>query len=163
MTAAGTLVSLGSGSEWNSAYRDNPNRGDYAVQVDAVSDNLDRLLPNTGFGLIVCHEDRDNQLTFWVGADLHALELISVIGGTYMRQTVTVRSDLDWTQYHTLGARKVGNLFSFYLDNVMIAQQAFDLISGTPGLVTVGNGAHFRGFGPASYEDVRRRGLVRDP
>lgn len=57
-----TVTSSGGDAGWSTLYRGNPNLRDYTVDVDV-------RLARTGasdrprYGLIVCHDDRDNQVT----------------------------------------------------------------------------------------------------
>jgi len=54
--------------------------------VEALPDSARDASPDAGYGLVVCHDDRDNQLTLWMSMSGDSVALVSVIRGTYQKQ-----------------------------------------------------------------------------
>jgi GH43 family beta-xylosidase len=129
-------------SVWNTIYQGNPNFPNYTVQVDAqLLDEGSSASPPI-WGLIVCHDDRNNQLTLWINPAQSTLTWNAVVAGQSTWQSVTLRPDFDATQAHRVTAVKAGAAFTFSVDGNQLGQGTYALANGTSGLVT--QNAHVR-------------------
>lgn len=136
-----------SSSGWRTIYRDHPIYGDYNVQVEGHLVLPPRVpAPDSGFGLIVSHQDRDNQLVLWLNTARQVVEIISVVQGSYARETLASLPQPDTLPFHQLRAVKSGSQFSFYLDGLSIGQREFGISDGTAGLAASGPAVTFRDF-----------------
>jgi len=131
-----TVESSSAGTGWNTVYQGSPNFIDYTVQVDAKLAGPGSATLPPAYGLIVCHDDRSNQLTLWIDPAQNALTWNAIVQGRSTSQSVVLPPGLDPAQIHQLAAAKAGTLFTFFLDGNQMAQGTYALANGTSGLVT---------------------------
>ena len=125
-----------SSTVWNTIYQGNPNIPDYSVQADAqLLDAGDSDSPPI-WGLIVCHDDRNNQLSLWINPAQNTLMWNAIVKGENTWQSVALPDGFDPTQPHHLSSTKTGSSFTFSLDGTQRGQATLPLANGTPGLAT---------------------------
>jgi GH43 family beta-xylosidase len=136
ITDAATVESANTGSNWDTLYQGNPNFSRYSVQVNT------RVLENgigdtpPSYGLIVCHDDRNNQLTLWIDAAQNTLAWKAVVKGQASSQSVALPAGFDTAGTHMLSATKSGSSFTFLLDGNELAQVNLELLNGSSGVVS---------------------------
>jgi hypothetical protein len=133
ITDGSTVASDSSGGGWNTIYQGNPNFINFTVQVDA---ELAVAGPQARYGLIVCHDDRNNQLSLWIDETQNILTWNAVVQGQSGWQSVPLPESFDSSTGHRLSATKAGSLFTFSLDGYEMAQATYALANGTSGVAT---------------------------
>jgi GH43 family beta-xylosidase len=141
-----TVESSAASGDWNAIYRGNPNLINYTVQVIAQLANVGTSTTASRFGLVACHDDRNNHLTVWLDAGQGILTWNAVVLGHDSWDSVALPSDFDVTQPHSLAVTKKGNLFSFMLDDHLVAQPTVELLNGSAGVATQNAHVFFRNF-----------------
>jgi GH43 family beta-xylosidase len=132
----GTVESSASVAGWNTIYQGNPNFANFTVQVDAQLLSASTSSSVTSFGIGVCHDDRNNQLTLWIDPVGGVLTWTAVVARQSTWESAALPSDFNVSQPHRLAATKTGSSFTFYLDGVQMGQGTYELANGTSGLVT---------------------------
>lgn len=133
LTDASTVQSDSSGAGWNTIYQGNPNFSNFTVQVDA---EVVGVAPQARYGLIVCHDDRNNQLSLWIDETQNILTWNAVVQGQGSWQSVPLPQGFYASTGHRLSATKAGSMFTFSLDGVEMAQATYALVNGTSGVAT---------------------------
>jgi GH43 family beta-xylosidase len=131
ITDGSTAESAGSG--WNTIYQGNPNFINFTVQVDTELEGSGTP-SQTRYGLVVCHDDRNNQLTLWIDQAQNILTWNAVVQGQSSWQSVTLPQGFYSVKSHHLSATKAGPQFTFSLDGYDMAKATYDLPNGTSGL-----------------------------
>jgi hypothetical protein len=129
------IESSATNTGWNTIYQGNPNFENYTVQVDAQL-----LSPGTpdsppSFGIVVCHDDRNNQLSLWVDPAQNALTWNAVIARQSAWQSAALPEDFNPAQTHRITATKTSSHFVFSLDGVQLGQGTYALANGTSGVI----------------------------
>jgi hypothetical protein len=127
------VTSRGGDPGWSTLYRGNPNLRNYTVAADvrlARAGASDR----PRYGLIVCHDDRNNQVTLWVDPAARVLAINSVINGDSRWRTAGLPADFDAAAFHSIAASKSGDQFTFLLDGVEILREEVALSTGMAGV-----------------------------
>jgi hypothetical protein len=141
-----TAISASLGDGWHTLYQGNPNFGNYTVRVDAKLVDTGGTSPQPRLGLIVCHDDRNNQVSLWIDPKHGTLALNAVIQGRSTWESVNLPPGFDPGQFHTLAAIKAGTAFTFSLDGNVVLRETFELLNGTAGVATEDAHAHFQNF-----------------
>jgi GH43 family beta-xylosidase len=136
------VESSASGAGWNTIYQGNPNFPNFTVQVDAQQLTAGTPDSPASFGLVVCHDDRNNHLTLWIDPAQGVLSWNAVIARQSTWESAALPTGFDPARQHRLTATKNGSAFSFSLDGTQLGQGTYDLANGTSGLVT--QNAHVR-------------------
>jgi hypothetical protein len=143
----GTAVNSSSaGGNWNTIYQGNPNFSSYTVQVDAQLGEAGGEFAPPRFGLIACHDDRDNHVSMWVDANQGTLTWQAVVQGQSSSQSAQLPGDFEASKSHNLAVTKKGSVFSFVLDGSVMMEQSLELVNGTSGVIAQNANAHFRNF-----------------
>jgi hypothetical protein len=143
---AATVTSSSAGGNWNAIYQGSPNFNNYTVQVDAQLAESGGESAPARFGLIACHDDRNNNVSIWLDANQGTLTWQAVVQGQSSSQSVQLPADFEALKSHNLAVTKKGSLFSFFLDGSVIVQQSLELINGTAGVIAQNANVHFRNF-----------------
>jgi GH43 family beta-xylosidase len=138
--------SLGTGAGWHTLYQGDPNFGSYTVRVDAQWLPSGSASMQQRYGLIVCHDDRDNQVSMWLNPTKHELSLNFVVAGNSTWHNLPLGDGFDASEYHTFGAIKVEREFVFLLDGKEFFRQELELANGTSGIATENTYANFRSY-----------------
>jgi GH43 family beta-xylosidase len=141
-----TVESSQTGADWNALYQGNPNFMNYTVRVDAQLAPGGSTAAPPRFGLIACHDDRNNSLSVWLDPGNGNLVWSATVQGQGSSISAALPSGFDATQWHTLAVTKNGDLFSFSLDGDVISQQTFPLANGTAGVITQSADVYYRNF-----------------
>jgi hypothetical protein len=141
-----TVESFSTGSNWNTLYQGNPNFENFTVQADVrLTETGTAALPPS-YGLIVCHDDRNNQLTLWIDPAQETLSWNAVVRGQSTWESAALPAGFDPNQTHNLTATKTGSQFTFVLDGNCVGQGTYELANGTSGVVTQHARAQFQHF-----------------
>ncbi len=141
-----TVSSLDMGGGWHTLYNGNPNLGSYRVEVEARWDQSDGKTARPAYGLIVCHDDRHNQVSLWVNPADRSASIVAVVGGEVSISDLLLSPDFDPSKPHKLSASKAGSEFTFYVDGDWVSQSTIEVTNGTAGVATSGTVAKFRHF-----------------
>jgi GH43 family beta-xylosidase len=146
ITDAASAAGMGLGAGWHTLYQGDPNYGSYEVRVDArwVESGTDSEQPR--YGLIVCYDDRDNNVSMWVDPRNRQLSLKVVLGGNSTWRDLPLPADFDESVYHDLGASKRDREFVFLLDGREVFRDEIALVNGTSGIATEDMRASFRNY-----------------
>jgi hypothetical protein len=131
-----TVESSASGAGWNTIYQGNPNFANFTAQVDTQLLSAGNAESPPSFGIVVCHDDRNNQLTVWIDPARALLTWNAVVARQGTWESAALPKGLDPAQPHRLAATKNGSNFTFFLDGVQFGQGTYELTNGTSGLVT---------------------------
>lgn len=136
LTGESSAASTDAGS--HTLYRENPSWGNYRVRMEVQS--------ASSYGLIVCHDDRNNQLILFLDPVLGAVELMSVIQGVVNSRRIATLDDFDMFLFHKVAAQREGNLFTFFIDDAVVGAENAAIGSGTVGVASREGRIQFRGF-----------------
>jgi GH43 family beta-xylosidase len=133
---ASTVKSIERGIGWHTLYQGGPNYPNYTVQVDARASDTATAMTQAKYGLIVGHDDRNNQASLWVDMPNNRLIVKAMVGGIFQSWDAPLPNGFDPTQFHTLKAEKVGPNYAFSLDGDPMLQLKIVLQNGAGGVVT---------------------------
>jgi GH43 family beta-xylosidase len=131
-----TVESSVSVAGWNTIYQGNPNFANFTVEVDAQLVSAGTPASVTSFGIVVCHDDRNNQLTLWIDPVGGVFTWNAVVARQSTWESAILPSDFNVSQPHRLTATKTGSSFTFSLDGVQLGQGTYELANGTSGVAT---------------------------
>jgi GH43 family beta-xylosidase len=131
---------------WRTLYQGDPNRQRYRVQVEARLTGADGIDGPPRYGLIVCHDDRDNQASMWIDVQNRALAVNTVVRGASSWHAVPLPTGFDPVQFHALEAVKRDLSFVFLVDGQEMMRMELGLRNGSAGVATESATAAFRGF-----------------
>lgn len=138
--------SLSTGEGWHALYQGEPNLGSFAVQTDVQWIESGKRLGESRYGLIVCYDDRDNNVSMWINPRDRKLLLDVAIAGNATSQQVPLPGGFDPYSRHTIGATKVNSQFVFLLDGSEVFREELGLANGTSGIATENTLANFENY-----------------
>lgn len=144
ITDGATVESSNAGSGWNTIYQGNPNFINFTVDVDAEIAGTNG--PAAKFGLIVCHDDRNNQLSLWIDVEQNIVSWNAVVQGESSWQNVALPQSFDASKSHHLAATKTGSLFTFSVDGNQLGEGTYALANGTSGLAVLSARVRFNHY-----------------
>jgi GH43 family beta-xylosidase len=141
-----TASSLTAGTGWQALYQGEPNAASFTIEVEAQWLESGALSAQPGYGLIVCHDDRDNNASMWVNPPSRQLTFRVAINGVSSSSIALLPAAFDPAEFHTLGAAKTDGTIVFLLDGSEVYRQQVPIANGTSGIATEDTRANFRKF-----------------
>jgi hypothetical protein len=143
---ANEVRGMGTGAGWHTLYQGSPNFTSYRVEAEVKWTDSGGDSETSAYGLIACHDDRNNQASVWIDLNSRTLRVQARVAGEERNEAVPLPDDFDPGVFHRISAEKRESQFTFSLDDAVLLITRFELVNGTGGVATENVRAMFRGF-----------------